>query len=294
MLRTKRIRQSDLALFLGFSFNVLLALSKTALGILGNSSALLADGINSAIDVFYYLVIWFFLRRSLRPADDEHPYGHAQLESIGAVIVGAFVLTTAITIFFRSINVFVDVLRAAPTQPQYFVFTFGVALGTVVIKIGLMLYTRRVGAQTDNVAVTALAEDHMNDIFTALAVAVGISMSALGYAWVDPLAGVVVSLVILWTGVEILRASADELMDTIPGKTLKAQVHQTLRIEPGIRKIEEVRAHRFGPYLVINITICVDGSLTVQEGDDIATTVERLLTEEIDYLRSVHVHYHPC
>jgi cation diffusion facilitator family transporter len=290
----KRIKQANLALGLGFGFNVLLAVAKTSLGIFGNSAALLADGINSAVDVMYYLVIWVFLRYSVRPADKEHPYGHSQLESIGAVIVGAFVLVTGITIFFRSLNVLVEVVRGTPGQPLYPAFTLGAALATVAIKLALMFFTRSVGTRTKNVAVSALAEDHKNDVFTALAVVIGLVMSFQGWHWVDPLAGVIVSLVVLWTGIEILRASADELMDTLPGQQLDAQVRSALADEIDIREIEEVRAHRFGPYLVINLTICVDGGLSVREGDGIATRAEERLFETVDYLRSVHVHYHPC
>jgi cation diffusion facilitator family transporter len=114
-----------------------------------------------------------------------------------------------------------------------------------------------------------------------------------GLPWVDPLAGALVALVILRTGIEILRESSTELMDAVPGRQLREQVTCLIETVPGVNEIEEIHAHRFGPYLVINLTICIDGELTVIRGDQIASQVERILYKNIDYLRRVHIHYHP-
>ncbi len=96
------------------------------------------------------------------------------------------------------------------------------------------------------------------------------------------------------TGIEILRESTADLMDTLPGQALAQQITQLLNPIPGVQQVEEIRAHRFGPYLVANVTIGVDGSLSVAEGDRIATQVEHTLIEHVEYMRRVHVHYHPA
>ena len=97
----------------------------------------------------------------------------------------------------------------------------------------------------------------------------------------------------LLTGVEILRSATADLMDTVPGKELASQVDEILRSYDEVLEVEEVHAHRFGPYLVMNLTIGVDGNLRVVEGDNIATNVEGSLMENIEFLKRVHVHYHP-
>jgi len=129
--------------------------------------------------------------------------------------------------------------------------------------------------------------------FSASAAVIGITLGRIGYPWVDPLAGALVSLVILRTGIEILRESTADLMDTVPGQTLRAQIEKLLAFNEKIESIDDVHAHRFGPYLVINITVCVDGNLTVFQGDQIATWVEQTIKENVDSVRQVHVHYHP-
>jgi len=100
----------------------------------------------------------------------------------------------------------------------------------------------------------ALAYDHRNDLLSALAAAIGILLGRMGYLWVDPLAGAVVALFVLRTGVTIVRESSQDLMDTIPGKALASRITQLVQSISGVEQVEEIHAHRFGPYLVVNVT----------------------------------------
>ncbi|NIR66499.1 MAG: cation diffusion facilitator family transporter [candidate division Zixibacteria bacterium] len=291
---SERARRGNRAVVLGLISNFVLAGLKTSIGVLGHSPALLADGINSTSDVAYSLVVSIFVRLANKPADDEHPYGHSQLESIGAVVVGSFVITSAVAIFWNSIDSIYDLITGVSEFRGAMLIALWVALFTVISKIGLAVYTNRVGKQTHNASVMALAYDHRNDVFSASAAVIGISLGRIGYAWVDPLAGALVALVILRTGIEILRESTYDLMDTVPGKTLQKEVIGLLAQNQQIEQVDDVHAHRFGPYLMINITICVEGSRTVEDGDMIATWVEQTLISNIPSVRRVHVHYHPC
>ena len=288
-----REKKGLLALKIGLAANVVLAAVKTSFGILAHSPALLADGINSTSDVAYYVVVWIFMRAAGKPPDDEHPYGHRQLESIGALVVGAFVITTAIAIFWNSINVLYDIFTGVSEYMGAAPIALWVALITIIIKVLLSIYSRRIGTTTSNAAILALASDQRNDIYASLAAAAGIMLDQMGFYWLDPLASALVAFVILRTGVMILRESTYELMDTIPGTTLNHQINSLLKNIPQIEEVEEIHAHRFGPYLVLNITVCVDGSISVREGDKIATAIERSLKNNIEFVASVHVHYHP-
>jgi len=285
--------RSILAVNLGLTANILLAALKTVIGILGHSPALLADGINSTSDVAYYVVVSVFVRLARKPPDPEHPYGHRQLESISAVVVGAFVVSTAIAIFWTAVRNVYDLWTGQAEFGGATAGALGIALFTIGLKMGLTFFTQRIGRQTSNAAVLALAQDHRNDVFSAMAAAIGIALGRMGYPWVDPLAGALVALVILKTGIEILRESSSDLMDTVPGRTLARQITDLLGDIPGVEQVEEIHAHRFGPYLAVNLTIGVDGTLSVAAGDRIASRVERTLHEQIDFLRRVHIHYHP-
>jgi len=288
-----RHRKGLVAVNIGLGANIVLAALKTSVGILGRSPALLAEGVNSTADVAYYIVVGAFVRAAGHPPDAEHPYGHRQMESIAALVVGAFVMTTAIAIFWDSMSRVYGRLTAEGEVAGAAIGALLVALFTVALKVLLTLVTRRIGRQTHNPAVVALAHDHRNDIFSASAATVGIALGRVGYPWVDPLAGAVVALIILHTGIEIVRSAASELMDTVPSAELDRQVREALAGVAGILEVEEVRAHRFGPYFVLNVTVGVDQSLSVGEGDRIATQIERVLEEQVEFVRRVHVHLHP-
>jgi len=289
----KRHRQSVLAVNIGLASNTLLAILKTGVGIIGNSPALLADGINSTSDVAYGIVVNIFMNLSGKPADKEHPYGHDRLESIAAVVVGAFVITTAISIFWSSINSVYELFTGASTFTGASQLALWIALFTILLKIWLTIWTSGIGKQTNNSVISALAIDHRNDIFSAMAATLGIVFGQIGFLWVDPLAGGVVSIIILLTGVEIIRQSAADLMNTLPGRKITEQIKARLADMEEVLDVEEIHGHRFGPHMVINITIGVSGSISVAEGDRIATMVEERLVSEIDYMRRVFVHYHP-
>lgn len=290
---SERSKLSGRAITLALAANILLALLKTTVGIFSHSAALLADGINSSSDVVYNLAVSFFVRAARKPADDEHPYGHSQYESVGALVIAAFIITAAFTIFWNAIRSLVDYLQGNAEVASSGLLALYVALFTVALKGFLFVYTRVLGKKTNNPTVVAIALDHRNDILSASAVVAGTLLSRLGYAWADPLAGAVVAVFFLLSGINILRDSTDILMDTVPGKELDKKVRALLDGVPGVEGIDEIKAHRYGQYLVIYLTIFVRGDSTVNEGDQIADRVEASLLEDIPMLRGVHVHYHP-
>ena len=290
---SKRRRQSMLAVQVGLAANIVLAVVKCTVGILSASPALLADGINSTSDVAYGVVVSIFVRLSAKPADHEHPYGHDQLESVAAVVVGAFVITTAIAIFWYTVATVYELLTAPAKEANTALIALWVALGVVLVKLGLAAWTYAVSRRVNNSVVLALAHDHRNDIFASAAAALGILFARMGYPWVDPLAATVVSLIILHTGVDILRSATADLMDTVPGRELERQIRSNLEDVTGLLVLEDVHAHRFGPWLVANLIIGVDGEISVCAGHQIATEVEQRLLSQVESMRRVYVHYRP-
>lgn len=279
---------------LGLGSNILLSIFKTFFGIFGNSPALLADGINSTSDVIYYVAVKIFMHHARKPADDEHPYGHRQLESISAIVVGAFILTTGVAIFWESINKIYEYFSTGKAGNTISIAVLYIAVFTFCLKIFLFVYTRRTGKKTKNPTIRALANDHLNDIMAALAVVFGVVMNISGYYWVDPAAGALVAVYILKTGIEIIKDSSSDLMDAYPDEDFKQEITKISKSVVGVLEIEELGIHRFGPYYSINITIAVDGNISIREGHCIADRVESLLIDQYpESLRDVLIHYHP-
>ncbi|MBM3125662.1 MAG: cation transporter [Chloroflexi bacterium] len=290
----ERDRKSLWAVNLGLGINVILSIVKTTVGILGHSPALLAEGINSTSDVGYYIAASILMRIANRPADRDHPYGHRQLESIASVVIGSFIVTTALAVFWDAIDKIWDILDGRAIARGAHPYALYVALATVLIKAFLTYYIRVLGEQTENPVVTALAFDHRNDLYSASAASIGIFLGLRGLPWVDPLAGALVSFFILRTGIFVLRDSSIDLMGVVPNRELALQISNLSKDIPGIRQLEELHAHRFGPHVVVNVTIGVDGRLSVAEGDSIASCVEEKVMSSLPNIRRVHVHYHPA
>lgn len=293
-MNNERDRKSLLAINLGLGINIFLAFIKTFFGILGHSPALLAEGINSTSDVAYYIAASIFVRLANKPADSEHPYGHRQMESIASVVIGSFIVATAVAVFWDAVDKVWDLADGFAESQGAHPFALWVALGTVVIKIVLTYYVRRLGRETKNPVVDALAYDHRNDLFSASAASIGIFLGQRGLPWVDPLAGAFVAFLIMRTGIFVLRESSTDLMGVVPNRDLAERIAALLKTISGVKQLEELQAHRFGPHIVLNVTIGVDGSISVRKGNVIASNVEEKLICAIPNLRRVHVHYHPA
>ncbi len=286
------MQKTRLAMWLGLATNAVLAVLKTGVGIVAGSPALLAEGINSTSDVAYYVLAAVFMRLANQPADDEHPYGHQQFETIAALTVGAFIITTGIAVFWNAIDKIWALLQGEQALGAGS-WALLVALLTVITKLALTWLVGRLGRETKNPMVTAMAYDHRNDLLSAMAATVGIYLGQHGFPWFDPLAAALVAVLIFRTGLEIILDASDELMDAVPSPELVQVALDVVRQISPQAHLESMQAHRFGPNLVINLTVGLDGRLTIQEGDALADAIEQELQTRIPQLRQVHLHYHP-
>lgn len=291
---SERDKLTSLTVNFGLYTNIVLSLLKTSIGIIGHSPALLADGINSTSDVVYYIAVKIFMHHAQKPADAEHPYGHRQLESISAIVVGAFILSTGIAIFWGSINKVYELFSHTETGQSASIWALVIALCTVALKLYLYFYTRTNVRKTHNPTLKALANDHLNDIMASAAVVVGVIMGRMGYYWMDPAAGAVVAIYIVKTGIEIVMDSSGQLMDSVPDGEFSKELRAVAFSVPGVQSIDEMGIHRFGPYYTVNMTIAVDGKISVDSGHVISNMVEnKLLDKYSTGLRQVLIHYHP-
>lgn len=289
----RRDRSINNIINLGLICNFILAVVKTFAGIIGHSTALLADGINSTSDVVYFIFAKIFIGMSQKPADEEHPYGHKQLESISTVVVGAFIITTGVAVFWDSINKTFDYFNKGGNPESTGNVVLYIALGSVFIKIALSYISMKTAKRVNNSTIMAIAYDHRNDIFSSLAATFGIIMGKMGFLWLDPLAGAIVAIIIFKTGISIIIESSNELMDTGLNKEIYRKIYETTLGVQGVIDVEKINATAYGPYMIINMVICVEGNITVDEGDAIAEKVERSLYKENEFVRGVHIHYHP-
>lgn len=283
-------RQGIRAALAGVGVNLVLAAVKMATGILGNSYALVADGIESVADVFSSLVVLWGLHIAVQPADADHPYGHGKAESLAGVVVATLLLLAAVWIAWHSVLE----IRNPHHAPAW--FTLPVLALVVVIKEWL---ARRVGAVGEELGSTAVRGDawhHRSDALTSAAAFIGIAVALIGgpgYEPADDWGALVACTVIAFNGIRLMRESTNDLMDrTVEPDRVEAIRRLAAGVE-GVLATEKCRVRKSGLGLTMDIHVTVDGDATVRHGHDIATRVKRCLLESDQRITDVTVHVEP-
>lgn len=274
----------------GLLVNLLLGTVKLIGGIIGNSFALIADAVNSIGDVVTTIAVLFALRVAQRPADAEHPYGHTRAEGIAATNVALLVIISALLVGWEAIQR-ITVPHAIPP-----VWTLWIAGANMLIKEGLYQYKIRVGKRTGSAAIIANAWDHRSDAFCSLAVLIGLGAVRFGREslfWADDVASLVVVAAIVWTGVQLFRSSANELMDAQADPEFVKQIERIALNTPGVEEVETLWVRKSGLEFFADIHIEVDQHLSVAEGHRIGHEVKDRLVAGFPNLRDVLVHLEP-
>ena len=275
---------------IGMAVNMVLAMVKIVTGIVGNSYALIADGIESTTDIASSLVVWTGLKISSRPADDDHPYGHGKAEPIAGVVVALALLGAAALIAVQSVREIITPHHA----PAW--FTLLVLALVVLTKEALFRFARRVGDELTSTAVRGDAWHHRSDAITSAAAFVGISIALVGgpgYESADDWAALCACVVILYNGLRILRAALDEIMDAAVSPDLLDRVREQAARVPGVIRVDACRMRKSGLGLYVDLQVRVDGNLTVFRGDEIAEDVAAQLESSELGIAGVMVHIEP-
>ncbi|MBL4886595.1 MAG: cation transporter [Planctomycetaceae bacterium] len=259
-------------------------------GISISSSALIADAVNSLGDSLTSLAVLYGLRVAQLPADDEHPYGHTRAEGIAATNVAVLIVLSAAFVGWESIK---NIGSAVPSVTWWAIVLAG---GNVALKEWLFRYKLQVGLRTESAAILAHAWDHRSDAVCSLAVLSGLLAIHWGgpaYGFVDPLAAILVSLGVIWSGVHLFRSSASELMDVQANPELIANIRTASESVAGVEMIEKLLVRKSGLEYLADIHIEVDASMTVEQGLRIGHAVKSHLMDTFPQLLDVLVHLEP-
>lgn len=268
--------------------NVILALFKVLAGVLGHSSAMLADGVHTLSDVLTSIIVLIGLKISSKEADEEHPYGHEKYESVFAKVLSMLLLLTGIYIGYEAINI----LRSGEfSEPGKIALI--AALSSIVVKEVMYHYTMKTAKKIKSISMEADAWHHRSDVFSSIGTFVGILGARMGVPALDPITGIVVSFFIIKVGIDLYLKSVRELVDeSADDKTIKRIIEKTNSIE-GVRGIKNLKTRIFGNRIYVDIDIFVDSFISVKEGHDISEMVHDKLEHEIDDIKHCMVHIEP-
>ena len=276
----------------GVAINIMLAIIKMTAGVLGNAYALIADGVESMLDVGSSLIIWSGLKFAEKPPDEEHPYGHGKAEPIAGMIVSFCVIGAALGLAFESIQ---GLRSAHQSMPKP--FTLAVLVGVVVIKEILFRRVAKLGDEAGSTALKTEAWHQRSDAITSAAGFIGISIAIVGgpgYEAADKWAALAACAVIATNGVLLLIPAFHEIMDTAPSRDFNSAIRNTAQGVAGVQEIEKCHIRKMGLEYYVDIHVRVDGGLTVRRGHEIAHCVKDRLCQEHPAVRDVLVHIEPA
>jgi cation diffusion facilitator family transporter len=278
------------ALF-GMIVNAVFAVAKILGGLFGHAYVLIADGIESALDIGGSFVIWSGLKVAARPPDASHPYGHGKAEPIAAAIVAVGVLAAAVGLAIQSVR---EILLPHHAPASY---TLGILVVVIVVKEILFRYVNRIGRDVESTAVQTDAWHHRSDALTSAAAFIGISAALIGgKGWesADDWAALFACAVIAANGIRLLRPAVYEIMDTAPHAKFVRSICQAARSVPGVVEVEKCRARKMGLDFYVDLHARVDGRMSVHQGHEIAHRVKAAIQQSDSRVADVLVHIEPA
>ncbi len=273
----------------GALVNVFLSIIKIGFGILGQSAALIADGVHSLSDLASDLLVLVAVKLGAREADHDHPYGHRRFETIATVILGVGLITVAAGIAWDVYERFL--------QPERMLIPKSSALGIAAISIlsneWLYQYTKRVATITRSKLLMANAWHHRSDAISSVIVLIGVAVALFGYVWADALAAVLVALMVAKIGVNLVSDSIKELVDTGLSDSLVGEIRAEIVATDGVNDIHLLRTRQMGEDALVDAHIVVNSRITVSEGHMIGDVVRDVLINRFDDVQEVLVHVDP-
>ncbi|MCC5894769.1 MAG: cation transporter [Alkalibacterium sp.] len=263
---------------------ILLALAKVIMGYFFRSSSLSADGFNNLTDVVSSVTVLIGLKTARKPADHNHPYGHWKAEPIASLITSFIMLFVGFQVFQSSI---VRLVTGEITPPNSLAAI--VSFISAIILFFLYRYNLSLAKKANSAGLRAVSKDNLADSLTSMATTVAIIGASFGWAWLDGTMAIIVSLIIIKTGVDVFKESSFALSDGFKDKHL-AEYKEDILKQPKVKEVASIKARMYGANTYVDVTILVDGSMTVQEGHDVTELIEEVLYEKHDVMHTdVHV-----
>lgn len=288
-------RQIYRATWIGIFVNLFLAIIKALGGFLSGSRALIADALHSASDIVGSVVILFAVRIANKPPDKEHPYGHGKAENIASIIVALLLIFVGVEISISSAKVFFGETPVVPGKLALIIIII-----SILIKEILFQYKFRLGTKYQSTALISEAWHHRSDSLSSFAALVGIAATILGNSlgigfliYGDAIAGIIVSLIVVKVGYDLAKESSQIILEKVLSDEESLKYFETLKTIEGITHVDQLLARTHGSYVVIDLKIKVDSTLSVRVGHDIGFTAKKILMDSHPEVENVLVHINP-
>ena len=292
MSREQEIYKVTLAGSVG---NMALLTFKFVAAVLGHSSAMMADAIHSLSDFITDLVVLVFVRLSAKPQDQSHDYGHGKFETFATFIIGLALVVAAVGIIVAAVLKVVRWAQGATLEAPG-ILALWAALLSILVKEVLFRYTAIRGKALESQALVANAWHHRSDALSSIGAAAGIGGAILlGSRWtvLDPVASILVGLMLMKVAYDLLKASVDELTESSLPEGMEQEIAAIIDSFPGITEPHNLRTRRIGNRIAIEAHVRMDGNMPLREAHDCASAIERKLKERFGPATHTSIHMEP-
>ena len=290
--RDRRIYRITLA---GSIVNIVLLVFKFIAGILGHSAAMIADAIHSLSDFLTDIIVIVFVRLSSKPADHDHDYGHGKYETLATSVIGMALAVVAVMLGWDGIEKIIYVMQGNQLESPGIIALWAAIL-SIVLKEWIFRATRKVAKEENSKALEANAWHHRSDALSSIGTAVGIGSAVmLGNNWaiLDPIAAIVVCILIIVTAFKIIRQASGELLEESLPKDIEDRIEQIAYQDPLVSDIHKLHTRRIGNIIAIEMHLRMPSDITLAESHIHANSIEKSLKQEFGNGTHIMLHIEP-
>lgn len=271
--------------------NLALSLGKLVAGFMANSAAMVSDGVHSASDVFSTFVVIAGVKISNKAEDSDHQYGHERLECVAAIILSVMLVFVAFGIGYSGYE---KVFHSDVSELEIpGMLALVAAVASIVVKEGMFWYTKGVAEKINSGALKADAWHHRSDAISSVGAFIGILGARMGYPILDPIASMVICLMILEAAYEVFKDATDKMVDHAMPENEVAQIKQTVEAIDGVIHVDYITTRMFGSRSFVDVEISADDDLTLREAHEIAESVHAAIEENFPQVKHCMVHVNP-
>ena len=288
--------------------NVFLSLGKFIAGIFGHSAAMVSDAIHSASDVFATFIVMAGIKVSGRASDEDHQYGHERLECVASILLSVILALTGLAIGYAGIEKIMNQDTEAIAIPTF--LPLAAAVVSILVKEAMYWYTRHYALMLESDALMADAWHHRSDSLSSVGSFIGILGARMGYPIsvgsfigilgarmgypiLDPIASVVICLMILQAGYEIFMGAIDKMVDKACSKEEEDAMRSKVSAIPGVNHIDLLRTRQFGSRIFVDVEVSADDNLTLLQSHQIAESIHQSIEKDFPNVKHCMVHINP-
>ena len=288
-MNESREKAGQKAAFVAILSNCFLTVFNILIGTMSGSYALVAEGIHTLSDVATSIIAYIGFKIGQRPADDKHHYGHGRAEAISGLVIVLFLTIVGYEIIDTAIDKLLD--PSLITTPD--IYAALMAIFGIFINLAISRYIINIGKEINSPAIVADGEHQKTDIYSSIAILIGVIVSNMGFPILDPIIGLIIGLIILKTAYTIGKENIDNIMGKVPDDRLIRKIEKIVHKTPNAHEAHNIKVDNYGSYSVVSLHVKVDGDMTVNEAHKIVHEIEQNIQNKLPAVKSVSVHTCP-